>query len=111
MKDHRENPAALLLIAAGWTLWASAFVTIYAAQAVGCALDQAIISHRAIMSAIWILHLAALFALVIYCRRRMASAAADSLHFTCNIAFWSSLTATIATAWTGAMISFVTPCV
>lgn len=111
MTDRRAHPASLLLIMAGWALWASAFVTMYAAQAVGCAMDVAIASHRAMMLATWILHLAALFALVIYCRKRMADTASDPLQFTCRIAFWSALTATIATAWTGSMVSFVTPCV
>lgn len=110
MTDRPYQPVSLLLIGAGFALWASAFALIYAAQAVGCAMDASIVSHRAAMLTIWLAHLAALIALLLYCRRRLANVDAAAFGFTHRLAFWSTLAATVATVWTGFMIPVVTPC-
>ena len=110
MTGRPSQPASLLSIAAGFVLWASAFATLYAAQAVGCAMQATIASHRAVMLGIWAVHIAALVALLVYCRRNSRATDDDVEGFTRRIAFWSSLAALVATVWMGLMIPLVTPC-
>ena len=65
----------LFLMAAGFGIWASAFVVLYSAASLGCELGWnqislgAISALRTILIAIWLIHMAALTGLFWYCAR------------------------------------------
>ena len=75
------NGRALLMLAAGFIIWSSAFVVLYAMLSVGCRfgwheidLGAGLSVQRAQLAAIFVLHLAAGTALVFVLRGRVADA-------------------------------------
>ena len=104
-----SHPASLLLMVAGFAIWASAFSLLYAAQAVGCAVGAEVATHRGIMLLIWALHLLGLITLLLYCRRLPGQG--DGIEgFTRKVAIGSTVAALAATFLTGLVIPAVTPC-
>lgn len=71
---------SLLLLIAGFVIWSSAFVALYAALSVGCSFGWdstpfgPVSALRALLIALWLAHLAALGALWWLCRRQVARA-------------------------------------
>ncbi|RIY01859.1 hypothetical protein D3218_05890 [Aureimonas flava] len=76
-----RSAANLLLLVAGLVIWSSAFVSLYALLSVGCAFGWEARSvgpvsvQRAVLLGVWLLHLAALAALVGWTWRRARRAA------------------------------------
>lgn len=72
-----RSAANLLVLVAGLLIWSSAFVSLYALLSVGCAFgwDTRVIGpvsvQRAVLLAVWLMHLAALAGLVFWMWRRM----------------------------------------
>jgi hypothetical protein len=110
MTPRSMRPASLLLIAAGFVLWASAFSMLYAAQAVGCAVGANVWTHRGAMLLIWAVHLLLLVALLVYCRRLPNSSNDGIDDFVRTVAIGSTAAALAATVLTGLVVPVVTPC-
>lgn len=78
-----RSGANLLLIMAGLLVWSSAFIALYAALSVGCAFgwDTRTIGpvdlQRAVLVAVWLLHLGLIGALLLFARRRVRNAEPD----------------------------------
>ena len=74
----QRSALQLLGLCAGLVVWTSAFVTLYAALSVGCAFgweDRAfgpVSLQRGVLLAIWIAHLVAVAAILLWSRRRAA---------------------------------------
>lgn len=106
----------LLLVAAGFVIWASAFTLLYAGLSVGCMAGwqseviAGVTLLRAVLLAIWSAHLAALGALLIYCVRLGRRSANRTFGFLRRAAIGSTMAAIAATVWTGAVIPAATPC-
>lgn len=66
-------PRRVLWLAIGFILWASALLTMYAVQAIGCGYGWPQTLHRAALLLLAIAHLAVLGAMVIRGRRRLPS--------------------------------------
>ncbi|KPF97602.1 hypothetical protein IP86_13670 [Rhodopseudomonas sp. AAP120] len=114
MTRSPTRATSLLLIAAGFVIWASAFTLLYAALSVGCAfgwqarLIGEISLSRAVLLAIWAVHLAALVGLLIYCVRQPRGEATGG--FIRKVAIGSTVAALVATVWTGVAIPAVSQC-
>lgn len=112
------DPRALLLLAAGFVVWSSAFVLLYAGLSVGCAFgwDRVVLGGtsavRLGLLLVWAGHIAALAALVIYTHRRAMRATGGSRPsaFTLRLALALSVAALVATVWTGLAIPVATLC-
>ncbi|MET0905731.1 MAG: hypothetical protein ABWY10_06600 [Tardiphaga sp.] len=110
MTDRSLPPVALLLMPAGFVIWASAFAMLYAAQAVGCAIDLAAGPHRAGLLLIWALHVVAVSALLVYCLRLPRGHSDDLRRFLRVTAVGCTAAALIATVLTGIMIPVISLC-
>lgn len=82
-----------LLPVAGFTLWASAFIMLYAMLSVGCSLGWddielfgAVSLQRAQLTGIFLLHVLALAVLIVWLRRRAHSGFGEQLSFGLAIA-------------------------
>jgi hypothetical protein len=106
----------LLLIPAGFVIWASAFTLLYAALSLGCAFGWqndaigGVTPLRLTLLAIWLVHLAALAGLLIYSVRLRSDADARTSRFLRQAAIGSAAAAIAATVWTGVVILVATPC-
>lgn len=106
----------LLLIPAGFVIWASAFTLLYAALSLGCAFGWqndaigGVTPLRLTLLAIWLVHLAALAGLLIHCVRLPSDASARTSRFLRQAAIGSAAAAIAATVWTGVVILVATPC-
>ncbi|MFW5680121.1 MAG: hypothetical protein ACOCYE_03790 [Pseudomonadota bacterium] len=100
-----QRPASLLWLVAGFGLWGTALVTLYAAHAVGCAFAWPAPGIRLALAAILAGHLAALLALIGYQRRRTGT---DPR---LQVAFWMLVLGLVATAFTFGPPLLLTPCV
>jgi hypothetical protein len=99
------TPARYLWLAAGFTIWAVAFVVLYTIQALGCAFDWPLLAHRGALALALAAHLAGLAGLVARARRGEAG---DFLHV---VTLWTLWAALVSTALTYAPALFLTACV
>ncbi|MCG6204641.1 hypothetical protein LPW26_08340 [Rhodopseudomonas sp. HC1] len=110
------RPASLLLISAGFIVWALAFTLLYGGLSVGCAFgwqSEMIGGNsllRVVLLAIWGLHIVALIGLLIYCVRLPRSDETTPA-FTRKAAIGTTVTALVATVWTGLPIPALSQCV
>lgn len=107
-------PRTLLLLAVGFTLWASAFVALYGVHALGCAFGWPLVLHRAIMLGLLGLHLAALAWMSSWCWRRWrtrGNAEPRPLPFLELIGFGATIAALLATVFTFAPSFLLKLCV
>ncbi|WP_201159620.1 hypothetical protein [Rhodoplanes elegans] len=106
----------LLLLVAGFVIWSSAFVLLYAASSIGCAAgwERTTVAGtsllRALLVLLWIAHLGALVALVIYTWRRRPGGPGGTATFVRRVAVGAGTAALVATLWTGAPIVATTMC-
>ncbi|NEW89353.1 hypothetical protein DU475_19090 [Rhodopseudomonas sp. WA056] len=106
----------LLLIPAGFVIWASAFTLLYAALSLGCVAgwQSEVIAGmtpvRLVLLVVWLVHLAALIVLLIYCVHLRHRSADRTFGFLRRAAIGSTVAALAATVWTGVAIPAVTPC-
>jgi hypothetical protein len=110
MTHGRLHPASLLLIAAGFVIWTSAFALLYAAQAVGCEFGTDVGRHRAIMLLIWAVHLVALLGVLVYCHRLSVDPQDEVGVFTRRVSIASTVTALLATILIGIVVPVISPC-
>ncbi|ALN74312.1 hypothetical protein [Aureimonas sp. AU20] len=108
---------SLLLLLAGFVIWSSAFIALYAGLSVGCAFgwDQArfgpVSLLRALLVGIWLLHLLMLGALWLLCRRRARqSGEAEPDRFLAAAALTASIAAVVVTLVNYAPILNLTIC-
>jgi hypothetical protein len=110
--------ATLLLMIAGFVVWSSAFLALYAVLTVGCALnwnepDSAPGVHRLVLLAVWFVHIAAIVLLAwgtkILARDRPGSKTVSG--FLLAATWGSTLAALGATAWIGIPIFMTSTCV
>lgn len=66
-------PRRLLVLVAGFTLWASAFLLLYGVNAVGCAFEWPRALHRGALLSLVLLHTGALGWMTFHCWRRWRS--------------------------------------
>lgn len=117
MSRAPTRPASLLLIAAGFVIWALAFALLYGGLSVGCAFGwQAMMLGgnnllRVVLLAIWSAHLVALIGLLIYCVRLPRSDQNNMPAFTRKVAIGTTVAALVATVWTGLPIPALSQCV
>ena len=96
MKDTRSQ--RLLLLAAGFALWASAFVVLYGLNAVGCAFEWPQRLQRGLLLTALALHLTALAWLAWHCwQRRRDCSASGFLEYVGLGATVAALAATLLT--------------
>ncbi|MBB3952488.1 hypothetical protein [Aureimonas jatrophae] len=99
----RGSGADLLLLCAGLTVWASAFLSLYALLSLGCAYgweDRVlgpISLQRAALVTNWSLHLALNAALVIWARRRARQREGDPEAFLAKVSVVANIVALLAT--------------
>lgn len=111
------RPASLLLISAGFIVWALAFTLLYGGLSVGCAFgwqSETIGGNsllRVVLLTIWAVHLITLIGLLIYCLRLPRSGEANTLAFTRKVAIGTTVAALVATVWTGLPIPALSQCV
>jgi hypothetical protein len=65
------RPQRLFILAAGFIVWASAFLTLYGVNAIGCAFEWPRPLQRGVLIALLGLHTAALGCWTWYCWRRL----------------------------------------
>ena len=95
----------LISLLAGFTLWAIAFVTLYALQALGCVWNWPETLHRMVLGLVWLMTLLALgLAMVLQMNRSDGSALAVA-------GLWSTVAAALATTVIFAPLLFVSLCV
>lgn len=107
------NGRALLLLGAGFALWAAAFVALYAMLSLGCrfgwggiALSGGVSLQRAQLMAIFLVHAAAGLGLVLVLRR----AAAREDAFLIRAAHLAALAALGSTLFSFAAVFVLSPC-
>ncbi len=110
------HPASLLLIAAGFIIWALAFTLLYGGLSVGCAFGWQAMTMaggnllRVVLLAIWAVHMIALVGLLIYCLR-LPRTGDSTPAFTRKAAIGTTVAALVATLWTGFPIPALSQCV
>ena len=98
-----SRPLTSLL--AGFTLWALAFMALYALQALGCVWGWPETQHRLVLGLVWLLTLVALgVAITLQVKRSDGSALAMA-------GLWSTVAAALATTVIFAPLLFVSLCV
>lgn len=115
MADEMTTPApsgaALLLLIAGFSIWASAFACLYGALTFGCAFgwEHATVGGigalRLALALIWAAHVLATVLLLAWTGRRVGSGSAGSkamAAFVLPAAWGATLSAVAATLWIGA---------
>lgn len=101
----RSRVPPLFLMAAGFGLWASAFVLLYSAASLGCELgwNQSSVGPisllRAILIGLWLIHMAALAWLFVYCARAARNGQPD--RFIHRAAMYLTMAAIASTVWIG----------
>ncbi len=113
----RTTGAALLLLCAGLLIWSSAFLWLYAALSFGCAFgwqDLPLLGPlsllRGVLLGLWLLHLAALAALLPWTRRK-ARQAPERDRFMAQAAFHATVVALVVTVINYAPVLVLTACV
>ncbi|WP_116811377.1 hypothetical protein [Steroidobacter cummioxidans] len=101
-------PRRLLLLAAGFILWAGAFLTLYGVNAVGCAFAWPRPLQRGILLTLLALHIAALGYLAWYCWQQRR--AHDRMRFVEYVGFGATISALAATLLTFAPSLVLTLC-
>ncbi|MFL9824204.1 hypothetical protein [Rhodoplanes sp. SY1] len=110
-----DRAVTLLLLVAGFVIWSSAFVLLYALQSIGCAAgwERPTVAGtsllRALLVLLWTAHVGALVALLIYTWRRRPGGA-EVARFAHRVAIGTSMVALVATLWTGAPIVAASMC-
>jgi hypothetical protein len=115
MADEMTTPApsgaALLLLIAGFSIWASAFACLYVALTFGCAFgwEHATLGRvdalRLALALIWSAHVVATLVLLAWIGRRVGPGSAGSkamAAFVLPVAWGATLSAVAATLWIGA---------
>ncbi len=101
----RNRIPPLFLMAAGFGIWASAFVLLYSAASLGCELrwNQVglgpISLMRTILIGIWLIHMAALIWLLRYCARAARGNEHHGGRFIQRAAMYLTLAAIASTVW------------
>jgi hypothetical protein len=115
---NRITAPGLMLLIAGFVIWSSAFVILYAVNAIGCSLgwDSVVVGpmglQRLVLVLVWIGHLAALALLLSYClkARRNLEAQGQPARFMAASALASTGCALFATLWTGLPVISASTC-
>jgi hypothetical protein len=111
----RNRIPPLVLMAAGFGIWASAFVVLYSAASLGCELGWnhvrlgPISLLRTILIAIWLIHMAALAWLFRHCMRA-ARNNPDRDHFIYRAAMYLTGAAIATTVWLGIALLVPSEC-
>lgn len=113
-----SSPLNLLVLIAGFVIWALAFSLLYGVLSIGCEYGWQhmqlgpVTLNTAVLAAILVVHLAAHTALLVWTgrRARMSSDWAQPARFLAWACFGTAATGMIATSWTGAPIAFLTQC-
>jgi hypothetical protein len=98
-------PARFLWLAAGFTVWAAAFVVIYTIQALGCAYDWPLLAHRGLLAAALAAHLAVIAAMIAKAPRGRETG------FLSAVTIWTLWAALVATVVTYGPALVLTACV
>ncbi|TVQ34356.1 MAG: hypothetical protein EA356_10665 [Geminicoccaceae bacterium] len=98
------RPASLLWLVAGFGLWSTALILVYALHAVGCAFVWPPAAIRLGLALVLLAHVAALLALIHHQRRR-------TVNLLLQVALWTLVAALVATAFTYGPLLLLTPCV
>lgn len=112
----QRSALQLLGLCAGLVVWTSAFVTLYAALSVGCAFgweDRSfgpVSLQRGVLLAIWIAHLVAVAAILLWSRRRAANADTGLDGFFAQTVLWASVVALAVTVVNYAPILGLSAC-
>lgn len=95
-------PRRLVLLVAGFTLWANALVTLYGVNAIGCAFAWPSAIQRAILLVLLAAHLAVLGWIVVRHRRRyqVSQQAPRPIPFVEYVGLGAAIAATAATLFT-----------
>ncbi|WP_182083888.1 hypothetical protein [Aureimonas sp. ME7] len=101
MTTPPRSASSLLLLCAGFVIWGSAFVWLYAALSIGCAFgwEDAVIGpvslQRAMLVAVWLAHLVAIGAVLLWARRRrrVLPAGAEPDTFLARATVWTTAVA------------------
>ncbi|HEY8260865.1 MAG TPA: hypothetical protein VIG55_06605 [Methylosinus sp.] len=111
MTTRAPSGAALFLLIAGFSIWASAFVWLYGALTIGCAFgwEHAMLGRisalRLALALIWAAHVVATILLLAWTQRRARARTAGSKAFAGFVlpaAWGATLSAVVATIWIGA---------
>lgn len=103
----RERPVALPWLAAGFTVWSTAFLALYGAHALGCARGwegQTVGPTsllRLVLVTLWVAHLALAAGVAALARRRHRSAGNEVSGLLGELAFALGIVALAATLWIG----------
>ena len=116
MKSNKAAP--LLLMAAGFVVWSSAFVLLYITASVGCEFGWhsttvgPLTLMRVILIAIFAAHLSVLIWLLVYCIRmlRQAREQNPSARFLYRAALGLTVASIAATIWVGMALLLPTAC-
>ena len=103
-------PRRLLLLVAGFTLWAGAFLSLYGVNAVGCAFAWPRPLHRGILLSLLVLHLGALGWMAFRCWRRRRSQQDARAAFVESVGLGVTIAALTATLLTFAPSLVLSPC-
>lgn len=114
MNPYRP-PAPLLLTLAGFTLWALAFILLYATQATGCWAGWHLVALGPMSLLRWLLvlllglHLGAM-ALLLRWLRRTEAAPGSTTQFLVRIAWYATIAAMISTLFCFIWVFWLSPC-
>lgn len=104
------NGRALLLLGAGFTIWAAAFVALYALLSTGCRfgwdtveIAAGLTLQRALLVAVFLFHLAACTAFAVVMRGKNG----QFLH---KAAYGAAVAAAVSTLFTFAPVAVLSPC-
>ena len=110
----RSRIPPLVLMAAGFGIWASAFVLLYSAASLGCELGWnqirvgPISLLRTILAGLWLIHMAALAWLFVYCARAAHDGQRD--RFIHRAAMYQTVAAIASTVWIGLALGVPSEC-
>lgn len=110
----RSRIPPLLLMAAGFAIWASAFVLLYSAASLGCELGWnhirvgPISLSRTVLIGLWLVHMAALAWLFLYCARAAHDDQRD--RFIHRAAMYLTVAAIASTVWIGLALGVPSEC-
>lgn len=109
---RRLHTAEILGLIAGFAIWCSAFVSLYALHGWACGSGLQIDSGtvRAALAALLVLHLAAHAGLSVWLFRRMKASDRSQARFLKAASFVLALAAGGATVWTSAPVLFLEIC-
>jgi hypothetical protein len=100
-----QVPARFLWLAAGFTVWAVAFVVIYTIQALGCAYGWSFAFHRGLLVAAFAAHVALILWMILRAPR------GRERRFLSDVTLWTLWAALVATVFTYAPAFFVSACI